>query len=374
VLRKVAAVMALLLVVSAALLAWMLTRHETGYFGAVFAPDGASVYAIEREVSATVLGFGYESWTPPATVRVHRDRFRLVNVRLADGHVSTVQEFPPTPLQGSTITAYHGAIFGAARGHLRWADGTHLEYTLSVDRSERPLTRTFVVQRQWNQQTQRFIEGPPWKEGHDASGGSEPEQLAGDLEVIAAPGDELLPCAIVILRQGTPNARALIDTPTCRRKYGGYDAASLAAFSRRADIERLVTITRTYDGLVAEGKARGLNEGAAMLSANKRMEDLGYFPKSPTITAQRAACEGASPVFRISDDEFRVGLFQDIERAIQHPGAEADKGGEYLRHQSYETSEKINAYLRDRQDATFYVEGLGGCWALVVKYYRNPAG
>ena len=53
-----------------------------------------------------------------------------------------------------------------------------------------------------------------------------------------------------------------------------------------------------------------------------------------------------SPVFTISDEEFRVGLFQDIERAIQHPGTAEEKGGTYVLHQNYDTSGRINAYLK----------------------------
>jgi hypothetical protein len=143
----------------------------------------------------------------------------------------------------------------------------------------------------------------------------------------------------------------------------------MAAFSHRADIERSQTMSRTYDGLVAGGKARGLNEGTAMLEANKRMEDLGYYPKSPTITGHRSDCANASPLFAISDDEFRVGLFQDIERAIQHPDTAQERGGTYVLHQNYDTSRQINEYLKDRRDATFYVDGRGGCWQLVVRYY-----
>ena len=369
-LTRIAAGLAVMLVACVALLIWSLSTEQRGYLAAVFSRDGQSIYAIEREVKATVLGFGYEFWTPPAKVRMHRDRFRLINIRLADGRISTVQEFPPSPLEGTSITAYHGAIFGVGRGFLRWADASHLEYTMSVERSETPSSRTFVVQRQWDKDAQRFVEQPPWQEGYNSMGGSVPEQLFDDLEVIVTPGDELLPCAVVVLRRHAPNARALVETPACRRKYGdGYTAASMAALSHRADIERSQTMTRTYADLVAKGKARGLNEGAAMLEANKGMEDLGYYPKSPTITAQSASCDGVSPVFHISNEEFQVGLFQDIERAIQHPGTAEEKGGTYVLHQNYDTSATINAYLKERQDATFYVDGHGGCWQLVVKYY-----
>ena len=122
-LTKVAIGLAGLLAICLALVVWSLHQERRGYLAAVFAPDGQSIYALEREVSATVLGFGYEFWTPPARVSIHHDRFRLINVRLADGRRSTVQEFPPSPLEGTSIAAYHGAIFGVSRGALRWADG-----------------------------------------------------------------------------------------------------------------------------------------------------------------------------------------------------------------------------------------------------------
>ena len=35
-------------------------RHETGYLAPVFAPDGRSVFAIERSTSGVIAGFGYE--------------------------------------------------------------------------------------------------------------------------------------------------------------------------------------------------------------------------------------------------------------------------------------------------------------------------
>ena len=371
-LTKIAIALAALLAICLALVIWSLHEERRGYLAAVFAPDGQSIYALEREVSATVLGFGYEFWTPPARVSIHRDRFRLINVRLADGRRSTVQEFPPSPLEGTSISAYHGAIFGVSRGALRWADGSHLDYTIAVERSEQPVSRTFVVQRQWSSESQRYIEKTPWQEGYGSGGGGVPEQLSGDREVIVAPGDELLPCAIVMLTKGAPNARVLADTAACRKKYpDGYTAATMGAFSQRTEIERVQTMTRTYADLVAAGKARGQNEGEAMLGANKRMQELGYYPKTPTITAQPASCDHVSPVFRISDEEFRVGLFQDIERAIRHPGSAEDRGGTYVRHQAFDTSEKLNAYLGERRDATFYVDGLGGCWQLVVNYYNR---
>lgn len=101
--------------------------HETGYFAPIFAPDGKSVFTIRREARALVTGPGVEFFTPPATVRLQRDRFDLLNITLPDARVTVVETCPPSPLEGSSIRAYHGAIFGVPHAHLRWADAAHLE-------------------------------------------------------------------------------------------------------------------------------------------------------------------------------------------------------------------------------------------------------
>src|SRR5262245_40530438 len=121
------------LVIAATLLTGVLAfSSDRGYFAPLFSPDGQSIFVIRRDVSATAVGFGYESWTPPAHVRIGRDRFSLLNIRLADRRVTTVETFPPSPLEGTSLSAYHGAIYGVGRGYLRWADRSHLEYFLAV--------------------------------------------------------------------------------------------------------------------------------------------------------------------------------------------------------------------------------------------------
>jgi len=360
------------LVVGVVLLSGAVTLgRDRGYFAPIFTPDGQSIYTIRREVSATLIGFGYEFWSPPATVRVHRDRFALLKVRLADRHVEIVQEFPPSPLEGTRLNAYHGTIYGGGRGYLRWADSEHLEYFLAVTNTDAPSARTFVIRRQWDSKAGNWRAVSNWQPGYDSMGGDVPGQLSGDREVIAVRGDESLPCAVVILREGDEKAQPVLETGTCRAKYGaGYTRQALAEFIHRTDIERVQRMERTYADLVAQGRAAGLNEGAAMLRANKEMERLGYYPKSPTIVAHREACGTGAPTFHISDEEFKVGLFQDIDKAIAHPDEEVDKGGEYVLHQSYDTSRQLNAYLSEHRNATFFIEGHGGCWSLKVRHYQ----
>jgi len=358
------------LVIAATLLTGVIAfSSDRGYFAPVFSHDGQSIYVVRRDVSATIVGFGHEFWTPPARVRIRRDRFALLNIRLADRQVTTVEAFPPSPLEGTSLSTYHGAIYGVGRGYLRWADASHLEYFLAVTNTDTPLAKTFVYRRQWSTTNNNWVISAPWEAGSDSMGGDVPEQLSGDREVMALRGDELLPCAIVMLREHEHHAQPVFETDTCRRTYAsGYTRDAIAEFIHRPAIERVQRMERTYADQVARGRAEGLNEGAAMLKANKEMERLGYYPKSPTIVAHREAC--GTPVFRISDEEFRVVLFQDIERAIQHPDEEVDKGGEYVLHQQYDTSRQVNAFLSEHRDAVFFVEGHGGCWRLTVTHYQ----
>jgi hypothetical protein len=95
------------------------------------------------------------------------------------------------------------------------------------------------------------------------------------------------------------------------------------------------------------------------------MQRLGFYPKSTMLVAREAGCEVASPLFRISDDEFRFGIFQDIEQAIAAPGQEVDKSGTYVIHRDYATSKAINDYLAE-EHSTFFVHARGRCWQLTI--------
>jgi hypothetical protein len=196
--------------------------------------------------------------------------------------------------------------------------------------------------------------------------------------VIAVPGNEGFPCALATVHRDSGAVRTLIDTAPCRSQYrDGIARADLASLERRPDIERSVTITRTYRELVARGVAAGENEGTAMLKANKEMERLGYFPRSPTLSAASVACtasdgrSAASPaadaLFAISEEEFKVGLFQDIEAAIASPGEEVDKGGDYVLHSSFDTSRRLNEYLASRDHTTFVVQRGKKCWRMEIR-------
>src|SRR5207253_10907165 len=96
---------------------------------------------------------------------------------------------------------------GRPHAELRWADAEHLEYELAVTRPSVTFSRTFVGRRQWDPRANRFHVTGPWEEAPDTMAGNEPLQLHGDVEVMAAPGPEQMPCAIAILRRGEAEAQ-----------------------------------------------------------------------------------------------------------------------------------------------------------------------
>jgi hypothetical protein len=360
-----------ILTIAAGLVAWgigiVAAPHETGYFAPVFSPDGRSVFAIVRDVRAVVTGLGFQGFTPAATVRVRRDRFSLVEIRLSDGSVTVVESFPPSPLEGGRLRAYRGAIFGVPHAHLRWADAAHLEYEIGVTRHDSPLSRTFVRRKVWDRQANAYATSAAWEERSTGMGGLEPQQLRGDLEAIAVPGEEMMPCAVVLVGRDRA-VRTLIQTRRCPTKYpDGITAALLDAHSHRDDIERSVTITTTYADLVRGGRAAGRSEAEAMLEANREMQRRGLYPRTPTLVAEPAACEAAAPLFTITDMEFTVGLFADIEAAIAKPGVDVDKSiGSYIVHNDYTTSQQINDYLAGDR-STFFVRARSRCWQMTIR-------
>ena len=352
-------------------------RSNTGYFSPIFSTDGRTVYALRRTASAAVLGFGYEFFTPPAHVFVRQDRHALIAIAVDTGAVTELARFPASPLAGHHLRAYRTALMGSSAAHLRWSDA-RLEIEVAVTRHDQPLSRTFTLRNTWEPSAQRLTTEPEWREAYSAAGGSEPEQLAGPLEVIAVPGDEGVPCALVTVHRDTGAVRTLTSTPQCRSKFrNGISRADVGSLERRPDIERAATIARTYRQLVAKGVAAGENEGAAMLKANKEMERLGYFPRSPTLSATSVACASsdgrgeagttADARFAISEEEFKVGLFQDIDTAIASPGEEVDKGGDYILHSSFDTSRRLNEYLASQDHTTFVVQRGAKCWRMLIK-------
>src|SRR4051812_18330402 len=197
-----------------------------GYYSPIFSTDGTAVFVVQRDARAIVTGLGYEMFTPPANVRYLRDNYALWRIRVSDAAVSSVATFPPSPLEHTTVRGYHNALFGMPAAHLRWTDPGHLDYEIAVTKYDVPSSRTFVIRELWDKGS-KYDSTDQWREAPPRMGGGfEPQQLHGDLELIAVPGPEAVPCAVVILRMDDPKARALVEAPSCHATHpAGYSSA-----------------------------------------------------------------------------------------------------------------------------------------------------
>ena len=197
--------------------------------------------------------------------------------------------------------------------------------------------------------------------------GDEPSQLHGNLEVLAIPGDELMPCAIAVAGRNDPRARALAETPVCRKStHPGSDQTNCGQSAGAPTSNAPSTSGRRSRRWSSAAARPALPRASAMLAAGKEMSRLGLYPKTTTLMATAVDCASASPLFRIVDAQFDVGLFQDIAEALETPGEEVDKSmGAYVTHRDYTTSREINDFLA-AGNSVFFVEARGRCWRLTV--------
>ncbi len=365
----------LLLFAAAGVVLALSVQRVEGFFSPVFSPDGKQVYFIARETRGMVLGFGYEFYSPPAHVFLWEDRFSLRKVPSAGGAVETVKSWPGSPLEGEKIRTYRGRIFSVASTELSWAEGEKLEYKVSLRIPTQPSAGHFSVSRQWNNQSGELIEKDEWEERQVMAHGSGEAALSGSWELFAVKGEEGYPCAVVAYEQATAEIRVLVKTPVCDELYPeGISEADVAPLSRREDIERVRNVRDTHDELMRKAMADGLTEYEAWLRVNRQMQDLGLYPKPPQLTARLLSTgeleelrnrEALEPLFAIVEMQFKVGMLQDIMRAIESPGEETEKAGRYIVHNDYTTSQELNAFLKSG-GTRFYVAYQGGVYELNI--------
>ena len=373
--KKIVLAIVLVLVVAAGLLLLAQVQSHQGYFSPVYSPDGSAVYFIARETSGLVAGLGYEFFTAPAHVFVWRDRFSLRKLDPDTGSIEVLRTWPPSPLEGRHLRTYRGRAFSTASTQLRWVDEENLEYKIGIRIPTQPVSEPYFVSRIWNNVTNEMVEKDQWNQEWLAISGSNESPLSGKWEVIVAKGEEAFPCAIVALHSSATEARVLLKDAACDRVYPhGIAPSDVAPLSRRADIERIQDLTDAHDRLTTEALAAGMSEYEASLRVTRRMRDLGYYPKPPQLIArllgeQELAALGTEqslePLFTIAAMQFKVGLFQDIEKAINNPGQEFDKAGKYIIHNDYTTSQEFNAALENGVQQ-FYVEYAGRTYEMKI--------
>ena len=350
--RKIAGILVLIVITAA--LVWVV-RREQGYFSPVISPDAKHVYFVERSTSGLVWGFGIESFTPPAHAFLWRDRFELRRVPLAGGRAETVQALPPSPLEGKIISQYRGRVFSVPQAVIRFSGG-RLEYQVAVSRPREPFSQTWTAgssSQAWTERAQTFSPG---------------DDMVGEAwEALAVPGRESFPCAVAAHNFLSGELRVLIKTEACDALYpNGIEWAALEPHSRARDVLRRRRIRELDRQLRAENLAHGLNEGAAILEANRRLQEMGYYAKPPQLVARPAPSAAGAPVFVITEGEFQAGLFPDIEQAIAAPGTEIEKRtGDYVIHRDYSASARLNEFLRPG-GKRFYVQRGGRIYQLTV--------
>lgn len=364
--------MGAVLAAAVAAIAATAVRREEGFFSPVISPDGEFVYFVKRSTAGLVWGSGIEFFTPPAHAYIWRDRFELCRVKINGGKFETVRGWPASPLEGKTVTEYRGRIFSIAQATLRFTDG-QLEYELAVRIPSQPMAKTLVVQRRWDGKRQAFQERNEWREGYAQLAPGE-DVLREPWEVLTVPGRENFPCAVVAHHGQSGELRTLRKTAVCDELHGkSIRWAVVEPSSRRKEIRRLREIRELRGRLIQEGLGRNQSEIAAILAADARLADLGFYPKPPQLVARRlSAAEAgkAAPLFRISEAEFQAGLFSDIERAITAPGSETEKSmGDYIRHREYATSERLNGFLKSG-GRKFLVERSGQLYELSLTETR----
>ena len=309
----------------------------------VFGPDGRDVYYLTRDAWGISWGPGMEFFTPPAAVIVLSDRFSLQRTSRESGETTTIHTWrvrhPFTP-----VTRYRNYLFGIPECELRWA-GSTLHYKIGLDFLPNDPPGSSVNEwtiGSWNAVTADRIEADTWKSGYHTTDRWTEQVLSGPFEIV-----DYKSRALLLYDSGTRTRTLLrVSRPGGSQLREEIATAELKDYLHRPQLERSRTIRETYAKTVAGLRMQGLPEGEAMLRADEEMEKKGYYPRTPKLEARKIESipQGVA-AFPITEDEFRFGLFQDIEEAIAKPGSEVPFPGKYITHRDFDTSRKLNEYL-----------------------------
>lgn len=348
-----------------------------GYFSPLLSEDGEKVFYVMRRTSGRTWGFGWENFTPPAWVKVSTDFFSLHRLDVRTGEDETLKVWPESPLSGRKFRAYRNSRYTVPFVHLRFQGETALEYEISLAVPASGGRTSWRLHGTWDgvgEATAGDADGSPgWKkEGYRMTGLAE-DSLRGALEVLVVPGPASFPAAVVMIDHRDGSWRTLLRTSRFKDEYSeGIPERIISERSQRKEIERLRALRKAHRETLKGFMDSGLSEGDALLRTGREMERMGFYPKRPTISArlvtpeEKSSVVGDIPTFDISEREFTVGLFQDILKAIENPGVEADKSmGLYVRHRDFTTSELLNSYLKGK-GRVFHVRCRGGLYELTI--------
>lgn len=361
----------LVVVLTAALTAYLtgiltMERHR-GFFAPVWSADGKTIYFVERNTRGFVWGLGWEFFSPPANTYVVSDRVILRRMTLWDAEAAPLADFTGGPVEGRTTHHYRGRIFGILQARLS-PEKDALAFRIGMSVPKVPRSEQWALTGRWRPGQ------PPkakWEEAWPGQMGAGEDVLRNGIELIAIKGRESYPSAILAVNaDGT--YRVLAKNGQFRGLYPeGVPLRLIDEVSRRKRIERARELRRVQAELMAKHRAGGMNEAEAMLKTHDEMERLGYYPRSSRIVAKKvdAAPEGVR-VFAIPPARFRVGLYQDIARAIARPGKEVKTGtGTYLKYGDDVTGPQLKAWRQAGHDR-FAVRVGDALYLLEVKRHK----
>jgi hypothetical protein len=349
----------------------------TGYFSPLLSEEGDKVFYVMRRTSGRTWGFGWENFTPPAWVKVSADLFSLHRLDVRTGEDETLKVWPGSPLAGRKFRAYRDSRYAIPFVRLRFRGEAALEYEIAFTFPGSGGGTAWRLHGTWDGAGETAAgegpdDSPVWKEeGYRMTGIAE-ESVRGALEVLVVPGPASFPAAVVMIDHRDGSRRTLLRSSRFEDEYPeGIPERIIRERSRKEEIDRLRALRKAHRETLKGFRDAGLSEGDALLRTGREMERMGFYPKRPTITARLVAPgEKRSgddvPTFDISEREFTVGLFQDILKAIENPGVEADKSmGLYVRHRDFTTSELLNAHLKGK-GRVFRVRCRGGLYELAI--------
>jgi len=320
-----------------------------GFYAPVYDPGGHHVYFVARETTGITWGPGWEFFTAPAVVYTFSDALSLRRLDRDTGTVETLEVWSTSPIDGRVVHNYRGRLFQVLNVQLRIDRVGRVDYEISMNTNEPPISESYRIGGFWSAEGGRRGQ---WEKGRFQGGGYDVTPLFGESELMTAPGRETYPAAVISYNEVRKTTTALVKSAEFDSRYpSGMPVKMAGEQSHRAAIERLTELKRLHAALIAQFEAMGQTAMQAGLSAIKELQRLGYYPKSPTITARLVAPpatekDGGPALFDIAKFEMKSGIFPDIEKAIAAPGTDVEwRDNKYIVHTDYTTSARLNAYL-----------------------------
>jgi hypothetical protein len=318
------------------------------YSMGVWSEDGKKIYFVERVTRGFIWGFGWEHFTPPASVYVLSDRIGLRRVDQWGSAVEDLANFKGSPVEERTTKHYRGRIFTTLAARLKPRAGG-LDFRVKMDIPKVPRSEQWSLTGLWRSAKTSL---PGWRQiwaGNMAAGEA---VLKNGIELIAIKGRESYPAAILAVN-ADDSYRVLVKNKHFRSLYpNGVPPRLIAQKSLRKRIERSRQLRRVQGELMARHKAEGKNEGTAALETHDEMERLGFYQKAPRLVATLVdRVPKGVRVFEIPAQRFQVGLYQDIARAMARPGTEVKTDtGTYLKYSGDNTGPELKAWRRAGND------------------------